>query len=544
MLLGDKAFREHFTDPKDGSDSGMRRVTGVELLHYIDILLDQHLSNQEAYRDKGLSHVYSLLRRFTTASSLQCNIKLQLDVSWPFCLLVETIQDDALYQYTPRSSFSMSVQDFPYLLLRVSSNESHKGEIHTVLLQASCLVRLGNALLKDKSSTFFVKAIHVTHDYCAVEYTLYQNGSDPNNDKVNYRKMSHDLSNRREMFAFIFRIYNFLHSMKALHKKLSSQLTSVLTSILTESKNLPRLTREHGSDDGGSSTRWGQVSRDSLATRITLRDPRVWALIQRDGYTLLPQGGAQLKPTIGKAISSYGRVDTVTLKLLDSATEELQILRHLQVIRSEFNRTIKLLDIVQLNIPPASIVRTMIVMPWQMPLTQCLREDYFPHTVELLRIQFIEGVAFLHECGVAHLDLKPRNILVDDGHSSLSPQLSIIDFGLSLFVESEETLVEGFRGTPSWAAPEAGTEHGPAMKYSAVLADRWSCGQMLKYFESFLLAGGASVWGFTYTGLLSLDPRQRPPLTMVLRGLQGTSARKRSNDGVDGIVAQKWHRVL
>ncbi|KAH9080485.1 hypothetical protein EDB83DRAFT_984884 [Lactarius deliciosus] len=172
MLLGDKAFREHFTDPKDGSDSRMRCVMAVELLHYIDVFLDQHLSNQEAYRDNGLSHVYSLLRRFTTASSLQRDVKLQFDVPWPFRLLVETIQDDALYQYTPRSSFSMSVKDFPYLLLGVSSNESHEGEIHTVLLQASCLVRLGNALLKDKSSTFFVKAIHITHDYCAVEYTV------------------------------------------------------------------------------------------------------------------------------------------------------------------------------------------------------------------------------------------------------------------------------------------------------------------------------------------------------------------------------------
>ncbi|KAI9435865.1 kinase-like domain-containing protein [Lactarius indigo] len=246
--------------------------------------------------------------------------------------------------------------------------------------------------------------------------------------------------------------------MKALHEKLSPQLASALASILTETENLPRLTREPGSDDVGSSTRWDQASRDSSATGVTFRNPRVRALIQRDGYTLLPEGGAQLKPTIGKAISSYGRVGTVALKLLDSAMEELEILRHLQAIQSESNRinhTVKLLDVIQLNIPPTSTVRNVIVMPWQMPLTRCLREAYFPHAVELLRIQFLEGVTFLHEFGVAHLDLKPGNVLVDGGHTSLSPRLSIIDFGLSVFVESEETLVEGFRGTPSWVAPEA-----------------------------------------------------------------------------------------
>ncbi|KAI9430577.1 kinase-like domain-containing protein, partial [Lactarius indigo] len=158
--------------------------------------------------------------------------------------------------------------------------------------------------------------------------------------------------------------------------------------------------------------------------------------------------------------------------------------------------------------------------------------------------QFLEGVAFLHEFRVSHLNLKPGNVLVDGGHTLLSPQLSIINFGLSVFVESKETLVEGFRGTPSWVAPEARTEHGPTMKYSVVLADRWSCGQMLKYFASFLLAGRASVWGFTYTGLLSLDPRQRPPLTTVLWELRGTSAGKHSNDGFDGFVTQKQRRVV
>ncbi|KAH9013859.1 kinase-like domain-containing protein, partial [Lactarius pseudohatsudake] len=94
--------------------------------------------------------------------------------------------------------------------------------------------------------------------------------------------------------------------------------------------------------------------------------------------------------------------------------------------------------------------------------------------------QFLEGVTFLHEYGISHLDLKPGNLLIDGERGSLSPRLSIIDFELSVFAENEETLVEGFRGTPSWVAPEAGTEHGPVKKYSAVLADRWSCGQVLK----------------------------------------------------------------
>jgi hypothetical protein len=89
-----------------------------------------------------------------------------------------------LYQHTPSSEFSIRIEDFPYLLLTALSDKSHRGCVHRMLLQASCLVHLGNALLTDKSSVFFVKAICVDRHDHAVEYTLYQRGSKPGDDKV------------------------------------------------------------------------------------------------------------------------------------------------------------------------------------------------------------------------------------------------------------------------------------------------------------------------------------------------------------------------
>ena len=87
------------------------------------------------------------------------------------------------HKYTPHSDFSVIANDFPHLLFTLSSDKSHRGVYH-VLLLASCLVRLGNALLVDRSSTFFVKVICIDHDYHAIEYTLYQRGSTLGDDKV------------------------------------------------------------------------------------------------------------------------------------------------------------------------------------------------------------------------------------------------------------------------------------------------------------------------------------------------------------------------
>jgi hypothetical protein len=41
-----------------------------------------------------------------------------------------------------------------------------------MLLQASCLARLGNMLMTNRSSAFFVKAIYIDRHYCVVEHTL------------------------------------------------------------------------------------------------------------------------------------------------------------------------------------------------------------------------------------------------------------------------------------------------------------------------------------------------------------------------------------
>ena len=59
------------------------------------------------------------------------------------------------------------------------------------------------------------------------------------------------------------------------------------------------------------------------------------------------------------------------------------------------------------------------------------------------------------------------------------PRLLIIDFGVSIRVDDEDTTIEGFRGTLPWVAPEVGMPNGPTMEYSPIRADRWACGQMM-----------------------------------------------------------------
>lgn len=64
---------------------------------------------------------------------------------------------------------------------------------------------------------------------------------------------------------------------------------------------------------------------------------------------------------------------------------------------------------------------------------------------KLMGHDIVQAVAHLHKNGIVHRDIKPDNLLVDS-----AMRLKLCDFGLA----SDATKVEGFVGSPPFAAPE------------------------------------------------------------------------------------------
>ena len=83
--------------------------------------------------------------------------------------------------------------------------------------------------------------------------------------------------------------------------------------------------------------------------------------------------------------------------------------------------------------------------------------------------QIMEGIAYLHDNGVVHRDIKLDNILLD-GHGNIK----IADFGVSRKVIDNEILFEQC-GTPAYIAPEIVRELG----YKGYPVDIWSAGVCL-----------------------------------------------------------------
>ncbi len=120
-------------------------------------------------------------------------------------------------------------------------------------------------------------------------------------------------------------------------------------------------------------------------------------------------------------------------------------------------------------------------------LREAMRTGELPDAAALeAAAQVLEGLAHAHAHGIVHRDVKPANILLEDGRGT---SVKLFDFGLALMHEEESLTAHGdIPGTLAYISPERlrGEAAGPA-------ADVWSLGVFL--WEA--LAGFHPFWGGT-----------------------------------------------
>ena len=83
--------------------------------------------------------------------------------------------------------------------------------------------------------------------------------------------------------------------------------------------------------------------------------------------------------------------------------------------------------------------------------------------------QIISALEYIHQCGIAHRDFKPENILLTNNNI-----LKIIDFGLGNFYKNNQ-LLKTSCGSPCYCPPEMIKEES----YNGALSDIWSSGIIL-----------------------------------------------------------------
>jgi serine/threonine protein kinase len=155
----------------------------------------------------------------------------------------------------------------------------------------------------------------------------------------------------------------------------------------------------------------------------------------------------------------------------------------------------------------------IVILPQLHSIENQLSSQRLRGKVARLCWDLIEGLACLHKSKLAHLDIKPSNLVCDDAH-----RLQIVNFDVALEVKDQDQEIYGYRGTRGWTAPEVGK---PASTYSPIKADRWSCGHVILHLLD-RVGDEDSRLSMIAGKLKAKVPQQRPSLLEWHKWLEGS----------------------
>jgi len=189
-------------------------------------------------------------------------------------------------------------------------------------------------------------------------------------------------------------------------------------------------------------------------------------------------------------------------------SKEIEILQYLTQINSPQNHTVSGVRIWPVR--GGDVISMPTAGTWITEL-----RDPTPQLLSVAK-QLFEAVNFMHQHGVAHMDLKPGNILVPLNGG----RLSIIDFYTSVRVKGVESMFNGVVGTTGYIAPEVAAGRG---QFSAIRADLWSCGKTLSQFCKRCRPSADRDMLLEIVGqLMDKDPKKRPMMSDVLERINDT----------------------
>ncbi|KAF5366366.1 hypothetical protein D9757_011452 [Collybiopsis confluens] len=392
-----------------------------------------------------------------------------------------------------------------------------------LLLQGGCLLRMMN-IAKERMTpgtntlTAVLPLIYVTKDWArAFIYLLYQS-----KDQIfYYDRVYHLNTTLQERIWFTRDLYNLCDHIEA--DKPSEALQMQINGLDVEihgistpgsrldTKEDKKRKRDATQPAPGNSKR----KRNQQETKGEKVDS-VHEWIIQEGRRF----GYQFEVKSSRLLAGKGSEgNKVVAKRVRSDSEELEIHLKLQDLASKGSTDFFLPILHLFDGPPYNGTRVAyLVFSCWIPLPQIRRFALEGAEIISLCSSLALGIQFLHTNLIAHLDIKPDN-LVFQRNGLGKFELRIIDFSVSALLNTSEDRLDSCQGTTGFMAPEVsrceGLPPSPKLLYSPFKADLYSCGRVFLFFSwsirdrDIVQRDKVMLWGHK---LSAIDPSSRPEL--------------------------------
>ncbi|KAL5519634.1 hypothetical protein ACEPAH_1317 [Sanghuangporus vaninii] len=397
--------------------------------------------------------------------------KLEMIVDCPTDLRLFIKPSDApqVYRFTPRCNLAVidKLSRLPALICEVDSHAVKKDRAR-MIMQGVVACRQWRYVLPDSlKEKNKILALFVNDDFFVDLYLFH---SDENYDVEIYQD-GFFLGQRNEALRLSRILFNYRDKFLDVAGLSEQEKIHLIKNLLYDSKVLPSFTT---SKKNASSREGLQPSKHPTRSTVSETFTRPLLLSEKVQSLLCPDG-AYLQATKYESVASVRTVGMPSKVLGFVKLTNKHELRAFDVIHnsgSEFllSRVVLPIKVVEIDECPVAF------LPYGgEPLHHSwgLQGGPVGHETEIAW-DLLTIISRLHDLHIAHLDIKPANILWDPSTHSIR----VIDFDSSDILDPNGSAkIRGIFGTSGFAAPEAESKEG--LEYDPFLADAFSCGKVL-----------------------------------------------------------------
>ena len=195
---------------------------------------------------------------------------------------------------------------------------------------------------------------------------------------------------------------------------------------------------------------------------------------QINAYTIVKKIGTGGMGHVYAAQQQYPAERQVALKLIKKQPNQKFLINEIQILASLNHPNIATLY--EINQTEQGQTYIAMELVEGLDLISWCQQKHCTQTQRIrLFLQLCQGIAYAHEKGIIHCDIKPSNVLVTE--VSGAPVVKVIDFGVSQF-QDQQADENSISGTPSYMAPEV--LHSQAKTLADTRRDIFAMGVLLQ----------------------------------------------------------------